>query len=118
MYNAIAHARFNLVRKYVCINKFNTKVYLREILKLFIDNLLEISDWRLIADGIWCRSKKEIVQKISEESNSPFKLVVKKSYEYRKRWNDKPVSIKELKQFFLESIGFINDCVRDLEKRT
>ncbi|MEK7658044.1 MAG: hypothetical protein AAB366_02580 [Patescibacteria group bacterium] len=117
MCNAIAHARFNLVRKYVSFNKFNTNVYSQQLLKLFIDNLFEISDWRLIADEIWCSSKKEIAQKISEKSNSQFKTVVEKSYEYRKGWNDKQVPIKELELFFIESIGFVNDCVRDLKKK-
>lgn len=117
MYNAITHARFNLVRKYVSLNKFNTNAYSRQFLKLFIDNLFEISDWKLIADGIWCSSKKEIAHKISEKSNSQFKMVIKKSYKYRNSWNDKRVSIKELELFFIESIGFINDCVRDLKKK-
>lgn len=117
MYNVIVHARFNLIRKYISLNKFNTKNYSHELIKLFIDNVLEIADWRLISDGIWASSKKEIVKKIERQSKSVFKNVVKTSYEYRKNWNKRTITKEEMEIFFANSIEFINDCVRDLGKK-
>jgi hypothetical protein len=115
MYIAIVHANFNLVRKYVSFNIFNTKNYQKELLKLFIDNLLEIADWRLIANNVWCTSKKEIVRKITNISRSPFVNIVNEAYKYRKNWNSEIPKKEILERFFVNGINFINDCAIELK---
>ncbi|MBI2278654.1 MAG: nucleotidyltransferase domain-containing protein [Candidatus Brennerbacteria bacterium] len=118
MFKSIVHARFNLIRKFVSLNKFNTRNYRDGLLKLFIDNLFEIADWRLIADEIWCVSKKEIVSRIFSISKSPHREILESAYKYRRDWNHLVVSSKQARSFFISGIKFINDCVRDLERRT
>ncbi len=117
MYNAILHARFNLIRRYVSLNIFNTKRYKRELLKLFIDNLIEIADWRLIAEGIWSTSKRQIMKEIEKTSKSSSRYILYKAYKYRKNWNNKLAIRSVDDEFFVRSIDFINDCVVELEDR-
>lgn len=61
MYHNVIHARFNVLRKYVSLNKHNSKDADRQIAVLFIDKLVEIIDWILIYDGNYFETKQEII---------------------------------------------------------
>lgn len=110
----IIHARFNLVRKYVSFNKYNTSNYPKELLKLFIDNIFEISDWRLIAEDLWSISKKDIVRNSLRNIESEFNDVISSAYLYRKNWNKLNLERLDVDAFFKRSLYFINDCIKQL----
>ncbi len=114
MLNNILHARFNINRRFVSINKFNTRKASLSILKLFIDNVLEIADWRLIAKGIWGGSKKEIVSVFFKQVKGQHVHVPLMAYAIRKNWNTHKVSNEEVATFLYDCLYFIDECVYQL----
>ncbi|OGM94988.1 hypothetical protein A2524_02765 [Candidatus Wolfebacteria bacterium RIFOXYD12_FULL_48_21] len=61
MYYNVIHARFNILRKYVSINRYNSKKAEKDIAALLVDKVIEIIDWILIYDGDYFGTKQEIV---------------------------------------------------------
>ncbi|MCK5026852.1 MAG: hypothetical protein KAS07_00385 [Candidatus Pacebacteria bacterium] len=111
IYYNLIHARFNLIRKYVSWNKFNTVDYKKNILKLIIDLIIEICDWSLVYKNIFKETKKEILK----EFNSNFKLknghIPQQAYEIRSKWKDLSFEEDTLDKFIEESILFTQELI-------
>lgn len=109
------HARFNLFRKYVSYNEFNTSGYVQTILKLFIDNTIEICDWALISKGYWATRKSEIVKKfMALFPNVKQGCVPASALKIRNSWG-RPMSIKSADKFLKNTVQFINGTIEAVE---
>lgn len=62
----IAHARFNLLRKYISWTDFS-RDGLKKLLKLYIDGTIEICDWALVYKNIFLQRKREMLKRFSAE---------------------------------------------------
>lgn len=115
IYYNLIHARFNLFRKYISWNENNKKDYNQSILKLFIDNMVEICDWALIYKNIFERSKKDIANKFIEEYfDLTHKDIIIKTLEIRSGWNKKILNEKEINLFFKDSILLIEEIIKNI----
>ena len=118
IYYNIIHARFNLIRRFVSLNKTNTRKYKQEIVKIFIDNILEICDWFLVYNDIFVVKKSNIVRTFL--SNFPYIYpahIPKLAYNMRKKWNDLDFNRADTINYFLmDSIAFVHSVVAELYK--
>ena len=115
IYN-LRHARFNLLRKFVSLNRYNTNNYVRTFGRILIDNIFNICDWCLIYDNIWYKNKKGVVGNIYKEYNKAMFLEpLNEAYDLRKRWNE--ISNDKLEKFFVKGIGFVNEIIELIIKR-
>ena len=115
IYN-LRHVRFNLLREFVSLNKYNTNNYVRAFSRTLIDKIFNICDWCLIYDDIWYKNKRLIVSDIYKKYNkSMFLVPLKDAYDLRKRWNI--ISDDELESFFIKGIEFAIGLIELIIKR-
>lgn len=113
IYYNLIHARFNLLRKYISWNKNNKQNYKQFIIKLFINNIIEICDWALVYRNIFRKSKKDMVSSFMKEySKLKYKNVAKNAIEIRFKWNRQSLSEKKLNEFLKESILLIEEIIK------
>lgn len=113
IYYNLIHARFNLLRKYISWNENNKQNYRQSIIKLFIDNIIEICDWALIYRNIFKKNKKDVIGNfIKEYSKLKYKNVAKNALKIRFKWNKQDLSKKNLDTFLRESILLIEEIIK------
>jgi len=112
IYYNLIHARFNLFRKYLSWNENNKDNYSLTILKLFIDNIIEICDWALVFKNIFKKNKKDIANKFIEEyPNIKRRNIILKALEIRYLWNTKKINEDEAFLFFRESLCLVEEII-------
>ena len=115
IYHNLIHARFNLFRKYISWNKNNKKNYNQSILKLFIDNIIEICDWALIYKNIFEKNKKNIANRFIEEyPNLSHRDIIMQTLEIRFNWNRKKLDQKKASLFLKNSILLIEEIIETI----
>lgn len=115
----IRHIRFNLLRKYVSLNEFNSSNCKREFVKLLIDKMIKATDLALNYKDIWPRTKQEILNKSKtnlELDISPLVMAL----EISSKWlyiTDKELELFESigLRYFLDIIDLVLD---DYQKST
>jgi len=117
MYYNLIHARFNLLRQYVSWNEFNKVSYIKSILRLVIDKVIEVCDWALAYRGEYAKTKKEVVEKF----NKNFKLkkfghVPQQTLLVRAEWNNHTFKAKEFSTYLKDAVGFIQELVEIIWK--
>lgn len=117
IYYNLIHARFNLIRKYISWNDSNKKDYIDSILKLFIDNLIEICDWALVYENIFEKNKKDVAKKFIEEySKLKHNKVINKALEIRSNWDNEDLKM-ENGEFLNESIFLIDEIIESVYEK-
>lgn len=116
IYYNIIHARFNIVRKYISINKFNTKS--PEVAKatILIDKIIEMVDWFLIYDGLYATSKKEIIDEFSKVRTN-FDLTILDEILIIRSNMGSPKDIKKITSFNKRAIDFVNNLTELIIKK-
>ncbi|XOB46466.1 MAG: hypothetical protein ACKKMV_03380 [Candidatus Nealsonbacteria bacterium] len=108
--------RFNITRKYISKNKYNTKNYVREYGRELVDRIFQISDWCLIYDNIWSKTKKEIKDNIVSRYKTMFDIEkIEQAYKIRKEWNE--INNTSLENYFPAGIEYINQVVAHIIKK-
>ena len=120
-YYNLTHARFNLFRKYVSWNRFNKKDYKRALVKLFIDNLIEICDWALLYKDVYSKSKKEMADNFCMVfQDLAHKDLIHQVLQIRKEWNETVFDEKNISPFLEGCISLIEEvisCIHAIHKR-
>lgn len=117
IYYNLIHARFNLIRKYISWNKNNKGDYNNTILKLFIDNLVEICDWALVYKNIFEKNKKDVAKKFIEEyPELKHNKAINKALEIRFNWDNEDLKMKN-DEFLNESIFLIDEIIESVYEK-
>ncbi|MEI7792179.1 MAG: nucleotidyltransferase domain-containing protein [Candidatus Berkelbacteria bacterium] len=108
--NDLRKMRFDLIRKYISQNEFNSSGYIRAFGREFIDKLFEISDRALIFDGIWSKTKKEVMENIVSNYKDKFDTTaMQEVYAMRSGWNE--ATDAELEDCFERWISYVNSVI-------
>ncbi|MDD5318380.1 MAG: hypothetical protein PHF79_00965 [Candidatus Pacebacteria bacterium] len=117
IYYNLIHARFNLIRQYVSWNKFNKVDYKKKILKLLIDKIIEICDWALVYRDIFEKNKRGTVKNFNSSfSKNNYSHIPKQALSIRSAWMMYDFESKEAKIFIDESILFIQEVIKVIQK--
>lgn len=110
MANSLRKSRFDLIRKYVSANEFNTYDYVRTFGRELIDQIFQLSDWCLIYNNIWSMTKREIVQNIVKNYSKKLDVqAIREAYKIRKHWND--ITDNELENYFPSGVQYISQVI-------
>lgn len=100
----LRHIRFNILRKYVSLNKLSHDDRFKEFSKLLIDEVIKVTDLALNFIDLWPRTKRQILREAETNLNIEVCPLVK-ALEIRNNWKD--ISINELEQFLPTGIEYI-----------
>jgi len=105
IYN-IRHGRFNIIRKFVSLNEYNTVNYYKILGKELIDYIFELCEWALIYKNKWPQTKKSLIEQFTESYNKVANVnILKRTIFLRSQW---PKTDKEALKYFMPSaIKFI-----------
>lgn len=100
----LRHIRFNLLRKYVSLNEYNSKDYNIEFLKLLLDKIIKVTDLALNYSDIWPKSKREILEKAKK--NLTFDVsILNDALKMRANWTS--ITDKNAKEFIPRGILYL-----------
>jgi hypothetical protein len=116
MYYNIIHARFNILRKYVSLNRYNSKNAERQISILFVDKLIEIIDWILIYDNNYFETKKEIIKQFAIRNRGVSKETLNDILLLRNKLGGN-VKISELKKFNCSAVKLLKQLTELIIKK-
>jgi len=105
IYN-IRHGRFNIVRKFVSLNEYNTINYHKILGKELIDYIFELCEWALIYKNEWPRTKKSLIKQFTENYNKVVNVnILKRANFLRNQWLK--INKETLNYFIPSAIKFI-----------
>lgn len=102
------HIRFNLLRKYISLNNYNSMDYPREFIKLLIDKMIKVTDLALNYNNCWPETKRDILieaDKNLQTNTTP----LKKALEIRAQW--KKVKKEEMVLFMPIGIKYLQNVI-------
>jgi|GEM_PF-2088364 len=107
MYHNIIHARFNVLRKYISLNKYNSKNIDKQLAVLLVDNIIEIIDWILIYDGNYFKTKQEIIKQFSIKNKNINASFLNEVMQVRKKFSGN-IKLSKLKSFNRRAVHLLN----------
>ncbi|PIS14548.1 hypothetical protein COT64_02065 [Candidatus Shapirobacteria bacterium CG09_land_8_20_14_0_10_39_12] len=100
----LRHIRFNLLRKYISLNEYNSKDCNTKFLKLLIDKMIKVTDLALNYSDIWPRNKREILEKAKK--NLTFDVsILNDALKMRTNWAS--ITDKDAKKFISRGILYL-----------
>ncbi|MFA6390970.1 MAG: hypothetical protein WCX78_04525 [Patescibacteria group bacterium] len=112
----LRHIRFNLIRKYISLNKYQDIDWEKKFGKTLIDGMLEASEWVLNFFDIWPKSKAPLCNMMTEQFSDEFDTeIIHKAL--KARLNYSTLSSEDIRDFLPGGIAYIcNLCEFILKK--
>lgn len=107
----LRHIRFNLMRKYVSLNKRSNKNSLKEFGKLLIDKMIKVTDLILNYYNIWATTKSEIYSQAKNRTDLNVSTL-KKALILRKKWAT--ITDREIEIFIPDGIDYIYTAINSI----
>lgn len=107
----LRHIRFNFIRKYISVNKYNSKEPSKQICKLLIDKMIKVTDLALNYHDIWPIRKQDILN----EANKNLSIdtsELKEALGLRTKWTK--VTEIDAKNFLSNGIRYLHRVIENI----
>lgn len=107
----LRHIRFNLLRKYISVNKSNSQQPTKEFGKLLIDKVIKVTDLWLNYQNIWPKTKNDILKNakiVGSLNTEPLAMAL----QLRDNWSR--IEDKKVDDFIPVGIEYVKQATDDI----
>lgn len=107
----LRHVRFNFIRKYASVNKYNLDEPSKKACMLLIDKMFKVTDLALNYYDIWPKKKQDILKEAKKNLGIDTSKL-KKGLEMRAKWTE--ISEGDAKSFLQQGIKYLYEVIENI----